>query len=109
MRGCAAKKGKNFMKFATRMAICESLKNVIDLIGFDDGDNSACDGIRKVREKCPSDQLVFANGGDRTSGNIPEIETCNTWNVMVEFEIGGENKINSSSSILKNWEPIPNQ
>jgi D-beta-D-heptose 7-phosphate kinase/D-beta-D-heptose 1-phosphate adenosyltransferase len=103
------KKGKNFMKFTTRMAICENLKNVIDVVGFDDGDNSACDGIRKVREKYPSDQLVFANGGDRTAGNIPEVETCNACNVMVEFEVGGENKINSSSSILKNWGPIPNQ
>ncbi|MDR2628867.1 MAG: adenylyltransferase/cytidyltransferase family protein [Puniceicoccales bacterium] len=97
------KKGNNFMGFATRRAICESLKNVIDVLGFDDNDNSACDGIRKVREKYPTDRLVFANGGDRTKENIPEIEMCKKCDVLVEFGVGGKNKANSSSSILKNW------
>jgi bifunctional ADP-heptose synthase (sugar kinase/adenylyltransferase) len=96
------KKGINFMKFAMRNAICENLKNVIDVIGFGDRDNSVCDGIRKFREKYPSDQLVSANGGDRTAGNILEREMCNACNVIVEFEVGGEHGINSSSSILKN-------
>ncbi|MDR1173564.1 MAG: adenylyltransferase/cytidyltransferase family protein [Puniceicoccales bacterium] len=97
------KKGKNFMDFATRRAICENIKNVVDILGFDDSDNSACDGIRKAREKYSADRLVFANGGDRTKENIPEIEVCKECNVMVEFGVGGENKANSSSSILKNW------
>jgi D-beta-D-heptose 7-phosphate kinase/D-beta-D-heptose 1-phosphate adenosyltransferase len=97
------KKGKNFMKFATRRAICEGLKNVINVLGFDDSDNSARDGIRKIREKYPTARLVFANGGDRTKENIPEIEVCRECDVTVEFGVGGENKVNSSSSILKNW------
>ncbi|MDR2778845.1 MAG: adenylyltransferase/cytidyltransferase family protein [Puniceicoccales bacterium] len=97
------KKGKNFMKFATRIAICENLKNVIDVLGFDDDDNSACNGIRKAREKYHTDQLVFANGGDRTAENIPEIAVCKECGVMVEFGVGGANKMNSSSSILKHW------
>ncbi|MDR2776998.1 MAG: adenylyltransferase/cytidyltransferase family protein [Puniceicoccales bacterium] len=103
------KKGKNFMDFATRKAICETLKNVIDVLEFDDGDNSACDGIRKVREKYPIDRLIFANGGDRTKENIPEIEVCKEFDVMVEFGVGGENKANSSSSILKKWNQGLNQ
>ena len=45
------KKGKNFMSFKTRASVCGYLKNVIDVIGFDDSDNSASDGIRKAREK----------------------------------------------------------
>ena len=47
------KKGKNFMSFKTRAAVCGYLKNVIDVIAFDDSDNSASDGIRKAREKYP--------------------------------------------------------
>ena len=97
------KKGKNFMSFKTRLAICENIKNGIDVLGFDDTDNSACDGIRKVRAKYPDDDLVFANGGDRTKDNIPETETAKECNVRLEFGVGGENKANSSSCILNDW------
>ncbi len=97
------KKGKNFMSFKTRQAICENLKNVVDVFGFDDSDNSACDGICKARAKYPDDELVFANGGDRTKDNIPETKTARECKVHLEFGVGGENKANSSSWILKNW------
>ena len=41
------KKGKNFHSITTRRAILENLKGVIDVLEFDDTDNSASDGIRK--------------------------------------------------------------
>lgn len=97
------KKGKNFMSFKTRQAICGYLKNVIDVIAFDDSDNSASDGIRKAREKYPNDVLVFANGGDRTKENIPEGVVCDELGVLLAFGVGGENKANSSSWILADW------
>ena len=97
------KKGKNFMNFKTRLAICENIKGVVDAFGFDDTDNSACDGIRKAREKYPDADLVFANGGDRTKDNIPETAAANECRVRLEFGVGGENKANSSSWILKEW------
>ena len=97
------KKGKNFMSFKTRLAICENIKGVIDAFGFDDADNSASDGIRKARAKYPEADLVFANGGDRTKDNIPETETAKECNVRLEFGVGGENKANSYSWILKDW------
>lgn len=97
------KKGKNFMSFKTRSAICEMLKHVIDVMAFDDSDNSASDGIRKVRAKYPDAELVFANGGDRTKDNIPETQTAQQCKVRLEFGVGGENKANSSSWILKEW------
>jgi len=98
------KKGKNFMNFQTRKIICENLKGVVDVIGFDDADNTACDGIKRAREKYPSARLVFANGGDRTKENIPETPACVKYNVELEFGVGGHNKANSSSWILNNWE-----
>ena len=97
------KKGKNFMNFKTRQTICENLKGVIDVLSFDDGDNSACDGIRRAREQYPDAELIFANGGDRTKDNIPEEPACKKYNVSLEFGVGGENKANSSSWILANW------
>lgn len=97
------KKGKNFMNFKTRLAICENIKGVIDAFGFDDSDNSASDGIRKARAKYPDAELVFANGGDRTKDNIPETQAANECRARLEFGVGGENKANSSSWILKDW------
>ena len=97
------KKGKNFMSYKTRFSICSYLKNVVDVLDFDDSDNSASDGIRKVREKYPHDRLVFANGGDRTKENIPECEVCKSCNVDLAFGVGGENKANSSSWLLADW------
>lgn len=97
------KKGKNFYSINTRKAILENIKGVIDVLEFDDKDNSACDGIRKARAKYPHNNLVFANGGDRGKDNIPEIPVCQECNVELAFGVGGENKANSSSWILAEW------
>lgn len=95
------KKGKNFMTAFTRRTIMENIKGVIDVIEFDDSDNSASDGIKKARAKYPLETLVFANGGDRGKNNIPEIPTCQEFNVQLAFSVGGDTKMNSSSWILK--------
>ena len=97
------KKGTNFMNFKTRKIICENLKGIIDVIAFDDTDNSASDGILKVRNKYPEAKLVFANGGDRTRENIPEEPMCVKCGVELKFGVGGENKANASSKILKEY------
>ncbi len=54
------KKGKNFYSFKTRKTILENIKGVIDVFEFDDSDNSASDGLRKVRAKYKDAHLVFA-------------------------------------------------
>jgi len=97
------KKGKNFQNMTTRKTILENIKGVIDVLEFDDSDNSASDGIRKARQKYPDIHLVFANGGDRGKDNIPEIPVCNECNVDLVFGVGGTNKANSSSWLLDNW------
>ena len=56
-------------------------------------------------ENTPSENIViFANGGDRNEGNIPEMDNFATSSrVSFEFGVGGEDKKNSSSWILENW------
>ena len=46
--------------------------------------------------------IIFANGGDRNEENTPEY---NTYQDDVEFVygVGGDYKINSSSTMLENW------
>lgn len=102
------KKGKNFMNYHTRSTVIGAIKGVIDTLSFDDSDNSACDGLRQVRQKYPNARLVFAKGGDRTADNIPEIDVCRELNIEIKYNVGarlsGEVKPNSSSWILQNWD-----
>lgn len=98
----ARKKSQAFMPLKERLNIMYNLKDVMAAIEFDDSDGSAKNAIKKVREMFPRNTIVFANGGDRTKKNIPEINT-DVENVEFVFGIGGENKMNSSSWILQEW------
>ena len=97
------KKGKPFMPIEERLSIIRELR-VVDLaFAFNDDDDSSRDLIQKVIELYDSD-VVFANGGDRTHDNIPEVEQFkDNPKVSFEFGVGGNNKKNSSSWILANW------
>lgn len=96
------KKGRNFMPASERRTIMQGLRCVDSVIEFDDADNSARDAIRMVRRRHPNDQIIFANGGDRTDQNIPEMDV-NDANIRFVFGVGGFNKANSSSWILEEW------
>lgn len=98
----ARKKGKPFMPFNERLAVLSSLRPVDWVINFDDDDGSACQAIYAVREKFLDATIVFANGGDRTEENIPEMQVEDD-NIEFVFGVGGEDKINSSSWILEEW------
>jgi mannose-6-phosphate isomerase-like protein (cupin superfamily) len=49
----------------------------------------------------PEEDIAFANGGDRNKGNIPEMSVEG---VEFIFSVGGDDKKNSSSWILKKWQ-----
>tara|TARA_B100000787_G_scaffold95516_1_gene70496 strand:- start:561 stop:1334 length:774 start_codon:yes stop_codon:yes gene_type:complete len=96
------KKGKFFMPFNERKAIIESISCVDEVIDFDDDDKgSAINALEKVKTLYPNDNLFFANGGDRTNSNIPEMSVSG---IEFLFSVGGDDKKNSSSWILKNWQ-----
>jgi len=94
------KKGRAFMPGSERVAIIENLKFVDACILFNDNDDTAIEAIHNVKDLYPNSQIIFANGGDRTHDNIPEMIVKD-----VEFAVGvgGENKKNSSSWILDEW------
>ena len=94
------KKGRAFMPFEERAAIVEALGCVDEVIAFDDSDGTAIDCLEQVKRNHPMDTIIFVNGGDRTSENIPEMAVEG---VEFEFGVGGTNKKNSSSWILKEW------
>ena len=94
------KKGKEFMSHQERIEIMSAFKGVYRAVAFNDDDNSASDLIRQVRYDNPSLSIAFANGGDRTSENIPETKTCVEYEVDMIWSAGGE-KIQSSSDLIE--------
>jgi len=96
------KKGASFMPLLERTNIVRNLKMVDFVIDFDDDDGSARGAIQMVRQSYPKDQIIFANGGDRTTDNIFEMDVSDT-NTQFVFGVGGFNKANSSSWILQEW------
>lgn len=94
------KKGKAFMPATDRIRVIESLKMVDNVILFNDTDNTATEAIKNVKMLYPNDQIIFANGGDRNAGNIPEVVIAD---VLFKFGVGGTTKSNSSSWLLDEW------
>lgn len=96
------KKGRAFMPWNERLCIINNLSVVDEVYTFDDEDGSAKHFIQQVRAHYPESELIFANGGDRTDKNIPEMDIVDT-NIQFVFGVGGFNKANSSSWILEEW------
>ena len=101
------KKGSFFMPYQERCAIISNLKCVDHVIPVsDDHKNISAIGAidYAVKELSSDTDIIFANGGDRDSSNIPEIKQAEKYtNVTFQFSVGGNNKKNSSSWILENW------
>lgn len=96
------KKGRSFMPFEDRIAIVGALHNVDYAIPFNDRDGTAKDAIAWARKVFPERTIVFANGGDRTSDNIPKMDFVDD-NIEFAFGVGGTDKVNNSSWILEEW------
>ena len=52
------KKGKEFLPFHERQIIMSALKNVIDVISFDDSDQTCIDGLKKAKLKYSSSNII---------------------------------------------------
>ena len=94
------KKGRSFLPVEERRKILESIKWVDEVFEFDDSDNTACALLSYVKDHNTTSDITFANGGDRTSTNIPEMTVDG---VEFVFGVGGDDKKNSSSLILEEW------
>ena len=73
MLGCNVKKAKHSYPYNEREQLIGSLKFVDDVVQFDDADDTAPDAVNHSK-KYPLADLIFANGGDRNTTNIPELK-----------------------------------
>ena len=85
------KKGKSFMNEKDRMRIVSALKCVDEVFLSIDKDKSQCESLRHLKP------TIFAKGGDRTSGEIPESKVCKELNIQIIDGLG--EKIRSSSEL----------
>jgi len=92
------KKGKPFMDFKERKEILEGFKYINQVLAFDDKDETANDIIKQICSLYRNFDvnIYFANGGDRTSDNVPEMKVCDELGVEMIWGVGG-GKIQSSS------------
>ena len=95
------KKGKPFMNWDERAEILQSCKYINQVLPFDDSDETANDIIKQVCSlyRDFDVNIYFANGGDRTSDNVPEMKVCDELGVEMIWGIGG-GKIQSSSWLI---------
>jgi cytidyltransferase-like protein len=89
------KKGFNFMDFKSRHEILDAIKGVILVDSVNDSDGTVCDALKRHKP------TYFANGGDRGRENTPEVLLCKDMGIELLWGIGGEEKIESSSNLIK--------
>ena len=86
------KKGFEFMPLKERVKIIEALRIVDEVFVSIDEDRSVCKSIEAIKPH------IFAKGGDRYSGEIPEGEICRR--IRCEIVDGLGKKIQSSSDLV---------
>ena len=101
------KKGRSFYSWYERLQLIKNLNMVDYIVEFNDDENNSINAIKQVTRIFPGAKIIFANGGDRTAENIPEMGLLDDElykdNLEFVFSVGGENKMNSSSWILEEW------
>tara|TARA_B100000282_G_C31682557_1_gene467426 strand:+ start:167 stop:616 length:450 start_codon:yes stop_codon:yes gene_type:complete len=89
------KKGYVFMTWQERAEILLSIKGVKEVYSAMDEDNTVCEALRFYKPD------VFANGGDRKPGMVPEYQVCEELGIEMAFSVGGDDKPQSSSWLVE--------
>ena len=93
------KKKKPFMSEDDRLKIVKAIRYVDGAFISIDEDKTVRGSLQKVRRNYKEYDIIFANGGDRSSAEIPESKVCKECDIqMVD---GLVDKIRSSSKIVK--------
>ena len=92
------KKGYAFMLEEERAELIKHLK-AVDEVMFtghkkNPSDMSVVEELRKLKPH------IFANGGDRKKGNVPEDVVCQELNIKMVFNVGRGGTVQSSSWLI---------
>ena len=91
------KRGIVFMPMGQRYMLLKALKDVDEIIIAIDGDGTVAKTLLMIRPD------IFAKGGDRTSGNMPqnELEICQQIGCQIVYNVG--NQLASSTDLLRRF------
>ena len=96
----AMKKGKVILDEADRLRIVKALRIVDRAFIAVDDDRTVCKSLEMIAREFRDHRLIFANGGDRSNGEVvPEAATCEACDIEMVFDMGGTEKVDSSSRI----------
>lgn len=91
------KKGFVFMPLEERMEIVQAIKGVDYVVSWDDGTPYVTGALEILRPN------IFTKGGDRSDPDkVPEFSLCKKIGCEVIFGVGGRDKVQSSSELVKN-------
>lgn len=86
-----------FMKEEERAEIIRNLKMVDEVVISIDDDKTVCRTLEMVNPD------IFANGGDRKNpDDVPEKVVCDRLEIEMVFGVGGNEKQQASSVLIKN-------
>lgn len=93
------KKGYVFLPLEQRKAIVEALKSVDEVVVAIDGDGTVAKTIEMIKQRT-SDEFIFAKGGDRVPGTLPdnEVKVCEKLGINLVYGVG--DKLDSSQEIV---------
>ena len=96
-----------FMNQDDRLRIIRNIKGVDRAVISIDDDGSVCETLRAEFNRLQNDpffeEMIFANGGDRKQGGVPEDILEEELGVRMFYNTGGD-KIQSSSELIKKTE-----
>jgi len=98
------KKGKIILNELNRLRLISALRNVDDALLSIDQDLTVVETIRLIAREHPNDEIIFANGGDRSSAKVvPETSVCDEFGIKMVYGVGtsirGLTKPDSSTRI----------
>jgi len=95
------KKGFVFIPEKERKEILEAIKWVDKVVLTSHQPHTKDMSVNKELKKIKPN--IFANGGDRTADNIPEVAVCRQLGCKMMFNVGRGGKIQSSSWLLNKF------
>ncbi len=92
-----------FMDENERKDVTESIKYVDHVIVAVDKDGTVCETLERVHKVFSEEDtsFIFANGGDRKEGNVPEDKVCRDLQIEMKYNVGGGKSQSSSWLIQK--------
>jgi cytidyltransferase-like protein len=101
------KKGRIVMNENDRARLVGALRVVDETRVAIDDDATVNATIRQIRADYPDAEIIFCNGGDRSSAAAtPETIAAQECGIAIHYGVGGEDKADASSRIISELEQM---